>query len=276
MAEPTRILMMGLPESGKTTYLAALYHTLRADPEIATKMRLREVPAERQYFHEIEEVWLRFEPMPRSQHREPAHAGLAVLDQGNQEINLEIPDVSGETFDALWEGGVWLESLRSLAGSAAGLLLFARADRVDYPELITVEDPDRPSAETVVAKAWEPGDAPTQAKLADLIETVWDVSPHIRVAVAASAWDRVAAEGLAPEQWLELNLPLLWQMLESNREDHPWRTFGVSAQGGDLEDPKARLALAKCDPPGSRVLVRDGGDSHDLTLPLSWLLGTDA
>jgi hypothetical protein len=276
MSEPTPILMMGLPESGKTTYLAALYHTLRADPAVTTKMRLRAAPAERQYFHEIEEVWLRFEPMPRSQHREPAHAGLALLDAADHEIDLEIPDVSGETFDALWEGGVWLESLRSLASSAAGLLLFIRADRVDYPELITVEDPDRPSPDAAVPKGWEPGDAPTQTKLADLLETIWEVSPGIRVAVAVSAWDRVVAEGLDPEQWLELNLPLLWQMLESNREDHGWLTFGISAQGGDLEDEEARLALAKCDPPASRVLVRDGEDSHDLTLPVSWLIGTEA
>ncbi|HST32933.1 MAG TPA: hypothetical protein VLJ80_05370 [Solirubrobacteraceae bacterium] len=272
MPEPTHILMVGLPESGKTTYLAALYHTLRSVTGEQTSMRLRQAPAERQYFHEIEEIWLRFEPMPRSQHREPAKAGLELLDPSGEEIDLEIPDVSGETFDALWESGVWVESLRALASSAVGVLLFTRADRVDYPELITVEDPDQPESEGVAPRAWEPSDAPTQTKLVDLLETVWSVGENLRVAVAVSAWDRVAAEGLAPDQWLELNLPLLWQMLQTNGDAHPWRAFGVSAQGGDLEDPEARLALAKCDPPGSRVMVRDGDDSHDLTRPLSWLL----
>lgn len=269
--------MMGLPESGKTTYLAALYHTLRAEEGIRTGMALRVQPKEREYFHEIETVWLSFAPMPRSRHSEPKDARLELTDTDAQEIDLSIPDVSGETFDALWERGSWLESVRSLAISAHGLLLFARADDVDFPELINVVT-DNQDGKVLEAQAeaekWHPEQAPTQTKLADLLESIWEVSPQLPVAIAASAWDAVAANGASPQRWLEINLPLLWQMLESNSESHPWRVFGISAQGGDVTDLDVRQKLALCKPPGSRVLVQDGEASHDLTIPLTWLLKT--
>jgi hypothetical protein len=155
--------------------------------------------------------------------------------------------------------------------------VFARADDVDYPELINVTTDSDLVARQAEAdpKKWHPEQAPTQTKLADLLESIWEVSPRLPVGVGVSAWDAVATDGVSPQRWLEINLPLLWQMLESNGQNHPWRAFGISAQGGDVTDPKVCQALAVCKPPGSRVFVQEAGElSHDLTVPLTWLLAT--
>jgi hypothetical protein len=290
MTEVRQILMMGLPGSGKTTYLAALYNLLRApEPTLApTSLLLRSPPVERDYFHDIERAWLNFELMLHSKHIEPKETKLE-LKEGDKEIDVELPDVSGEQFDALWEHGAWNDRVLEFASEARGLLLFVRADAVKYPALL--EPPSADGLAKSISDNFPPveptpdqelelealrkrvaEEAPTQTKLADLLEGVWAEMPVGPVAVIISAWDTVSEMGLSPKTWLEVNLPLLWQMLMSNSDQRAWRAFGVSAQGGDVSVPETRDELARRDPPASRVLVVDEFESSDLTVPLKWLL----
>jgi hypothetical protein len=65
----------------------------------------------------------------------------------------------------------------------------------------------------------------------------------------------------------------VWQFLALNPEMFPSGIFGMSAQGGDLDDPAAVSVLAAIDPPAERVRVRwQGHTTNDLSLPLRWML----
>ena len=46
MSDSTNLLFVGLPQSGKTTYLAALWHVLE-DQSSATKLKLKQLSGDR-------------------------------------------------------------------------------------------------------------------------------------------------------------------------------------------------------------------------------------
>jgi hypothetical protein len=271
-----RVLMAGLPDSGKTTYLAALYHLLRTHGDVPLALSLREEPSAYDYFREIERTWLDLERMERSRHSEPRDAQLQLRD-GDVDVDVRIPDVSGESFNEMWEQGQWADSVQALTHEATGLLLFVRCDAVVSPDLIEVldqEEEDHAVADTpptLADQEWRIEEAPTQTKLADLVETVRGVNSTAPVAVAVAAWDVLSGTTMTPMQWFKNTLPLLWQTLESSADTSAFEVFGVSAQGGDVTDPASRDSLAAMVPPFRRILVAGQAQPHDLTVPLAWL-----
>ena len=96
-----------------------------------------------------------------------------------------------------------------------------------------------------------------------------------------SAWDKARGEGLTPEGYLEAKLPLLSQYLCRGADGWTWRIYGLSAQGGEYDRPEEnaeRLPKAEelraLDLPSTRIqLLGPEGETHDLTEPLSWLMG---
>lgn len=96
-----------------------------------------------------------------------------------------------------------------------------------------------------------------------------------------SAWDKGRGEGLTPAGYFENKLPLLSQYLCCGADEWIWRTYGVSAQGGEYdraEESAEKVAeaaeLRSLYLPSTRIqLVGPNGDTHDLTEPLSWLMG---
>jgi hypothetical protein len=271
MSEDLRILMVGLSGSGKTTYLAALYELARAEPPLPGALRLAQEPPERDYFHRIAQNWLKLQRMLHTQPGDPREAAMELITPEGQSFQLEIPDISGEDFNHAWEGDPWPGPVKDVAARADAVLIFARRDHVIKPLSLPADDAKPPAEEK---EKWSPEEAPTQTKLADLLETLDSLVSHsLPMALIASAWDmRDGEEELRPDQWLKLRLPLLWQMLESRKETRPYRVYGISAQGGDVEDPEVRARLSGVEPAYERVDVRSGKDaSSDISAPISWL-----
>jgi hypothetical protein len=127
--------------------------------------------------------------------------------------------------------------------------------------------------------------APTQVQLVDLLQLFRAFPIDVglrRIAIIFSLWDKVAAEGRSPEEFLGEQLPLLDQYLRSGADGWIWQVYGVSAQGGDYEtdneEPtptqRARIdELKALDKPSMRINVISGTTvSHDLTEPIAWLM----
>jgi hypothetical protein len=261
------IIMLGLPESGKSTYLGALYHLLRQPG--TDRLRLARVPEEREYLLELERRWLALTPLERSRHHGARAVEIPILAEDQTELTLAIPDVVGEAYLDAWLHGGWVDGLEDWLSRATGLLLFIRADAVREATLITVE-----TQSGAIAKSdrWDPNSTPTQGILCDLLEQVAaaraDVLPPI--AVVISAWDEAAAQGLAPRAWMNWRTPLLGQWLRANESDTPFEVFGISAQGGNLHDEAVRKSLASHIE--DRPLPENGSP---LNAPLEWLLSNN-
>lgn len=258
---------MGLPSSGKSTFIAALYHRLR---QPAGPWRLSRLPDERDYLIDVEEQWLSLSPLGRSGHHGPKNIQLEIV-ADTDEFQLNIPDIVGEDYAIAWESGDWSDPVLGAIKQSQGILLCIRSDIVTEATLIEVA-PKAQSRIDEVRKPWEPKDAPTQAILCDLLEQVREIRlGHMpSLAILVTAWDAVAQVGLAPDDWLAWQLPLLSQWLRS-QPDVTYRVFGISSQGGDVRKHEVQKELAQF--PDERPIPKNG---HDLTAPLEWLRNPEA
>jgi Double-GTPase 1 len=271
------VLMSGVAESGKTTFLAALWELMNSGEATTAALQLREDPADRQYFFEIGQEWLNFKELGHSNIAAPTHTEMALRDRAGREFELRIPDIVGERFAEAWEGKDWPAQVTEIARASDALLLFLHGGHVTPPIRLPPGEAISGAQSEGTAEAlpeWDPRKAPTQTMLADLLEGVRDLCGLLPTVVIVSAWDQITERvQVTPEAWLQLNLPLLWQMLEGYAQQSPYTVFGVSAQGGDVSDPKERARLAAVKPTHDRIIVQHGEMvSSDISAPISWLL----
>lgn len=267
MTDSLELMMVGLPASGKSTYVGALFHALKH--EKADGFHLEVLPDQRDYLIKLERDWLSMTPVARSQHHGPKGIELTLRDElYDRSLVLSVPDIAGEEFEAAWEHGVWSDDVGTRVTAAGGILLFVRSDDVRAPApIVTGASTDR--ATSWGEHVWHPHDAPTQAKLCDLLEQIGRIrggsTPPI--AVVVSAWDAVADLERTPAGWLREATPLLAQWLQCQDPDVMHAVFGISAQGGDVRRVDVRAELARH--ADLRPLPK-GADC--LTRPLQWLI----
>lgn len=279
------IVVLGLPGSGKTTFLAALWHLLTSN-EVATKLCLVTLKAgESAHLNEIASLWRRAKVQERTLHAGDRTVKMSLRTGDAPEFQLTFPDLAGESFQQMWEAR---ECAPEVAASlrSSNVLLFIHADKIKAPGWIIndVEDAEAAGLPVEAGKPvpWSARLAPTQVKLVDLLQslqaTPLDAGAR-RVAIALSAWDKAASSGLSPDQYLSSHLPLLSQYL-THGLDKAWpvKVFGISAQGGVYDEtgkpPKEEAQrIREMDIPSERItVISSEGRSHDLTEPLQWLL----
>lgn len=270
--------IIGLPESGKTTFLAALWHLLNANEE-ATGLQLGRVEGDSTYLNSIVQAWRRCEKVPRTSiQKEEAHLSIHVCDgESGSNMVLTVPDLSGETFESQIIDRACSKYYVDGINGDGGLLLFVTANRAndgltyhDMRGLLPV------GGQAAVAKAWTIKSMPQQSQLVELLQFILR-SPFARrrrkVGIIVSAWD-VVENSLTPDAWLQREMPLLAQFLATNQESFHWQIWGVSAQGGDLNDSLRPALLRKLPSQRIRCVGADTG-AHDLTAPLLWLNRSD-
>jgi len=281
----TNLLFVGLPRSGKTTYLAALWHVLEdQDPVSATKLKLKRLSGDRTYLNLIVEAWRACTPVPRTTlQTDDTTVALHLEGDGFGEFTLSVPDLGGEAFEQQIEHRKMSAAHAALFREANGVILFVHPD---VKKGTQISDQDQivasirgaaaaeggASADSAVPVPWKVEMLPTQAKLVELLQFLLDlVDQRLRVAVVVSAWDLVADLGQTPLEYVSGRMPLLRQFLNANDDIVDHAVFGVSAQGGAIPDDKSKLLELDS---LKRIRVCHGGDDdHDITKPLAWLLG---
>lgn len=285
----SKLLMVGLPSAGKSTFLAALWHVIDSGevPESLQQGRLSE---NREYIESLRRRWQQFEPMQRtySTTRETIQIQVQNRETGST-ADLYFPDLAGEIFDEHWRDRRWMPSYTEQVNGAVGMLLFVHAGAkykpdflYDYPLLAeggeSPEDGFKPAV-------FDMDKACLQAKLVDILQFHRDYlaedSP-IRVAVLVSAWDTVEktalieGENVTPRHFIARHIPLLDQFLCSNQETIESRIWGVSALGGAIENFDEKMIQANIEVPSQRIRVvaadgnPNGALSHDITAPVRW------
>jgi hypothetical protein len=294
------IVAMGLPESGKTTFLAALWHLL-TNKKVLVRLSLEKLAAEEAtYLREIATRWAQAKKQERTFHSGNKTVKLTLKSEGGEVFDLTFPDIAGEAFSQMWE---MRECATAVADAlrATGVLLFIHVDKIKPPGWIADDAalaeglcgapadaaPDAPAGALGEDQAdgtvkWKPESSPTQVQLVDMLRCLQapplDVGTR-KLAVVLSAWDKVENDEVSPERFLELHLPLLHQYLAHGLTPG-WshRTFGVSAQGAEYDDVKGPPSaeadrMRDMEIPSQRIKVVVGDAIlHDLTEPVNWLL----
>jgi hypothetical protein len=306
------IVVVGIPESGKSSFIAALSHILQFG-EIETVLTLSRLAEEDKYLYEMRQKWQGCKPFERT--RDGIHPiTLHLRNQNGKESTLSFPDVGGEEFEQQWSNRIWNSDYLQTIKEAYGVLLFVNAGNLDKPLSIVDKDnlsrsiieaigddynsleDDTPSdtldaGEALVqqitsqsdasprAKSdhsiWNPRLADQQAKIVDVLQSIseFDIDRQWKLGIAISAWDIVRE--LSPTI-----TPRLW--LERN-QPYLWQflqsntnLFNFETFGVSAQggDPvKDSARLQAHEAQSERVLVEyNGYTGHDLTRIVAWVM----
>jgi hypothetical protein len=291
----TNFVIIGLPASGKTTFLAALWHLVESG-ETQCRLVLNRYDGDLAYLNRIAEAWRNFEKVPRTSQVGDKDVIIHLRDRETGSRGAAFfPDLAGETFDAQVEARHCRPEFVDAVARGAGILFFVSADiKQDAMSVVELNAalpagaagpagtdgeanaagpaPPEPPAE------WGPRLIPTQVRvvqlLSDLLRAPFDPRRR-RLTLLISAWDLARGAGLDPDAWLASRMPLVHQFLRTNGASFEHRIFGVSAQGVDLGDNLAVDRVAGVTPSRRIQIVGPDGDGHDLTLPLVWLMSPE-
>ena len=281
------VVVLGLPESGKTTFLAALWHIV-TERDIETKLKFDRLKAgDSAYLNEIASRWRDAVVQERTAISGNQWVSMNLVGANNKKFRMTFPDVPGEAYQRMWEDRDCEQEIAN-GLQAVGVLLFIHSDTIVHPHWI-VDEAQLSKAMGVEMEVeggevdWKPSLAPTQVQLVDILQMLQCGALYVgprRVAVMLSAWDKVAEDGISPKAFLDKKFPLLVQYLQQPSNGWIMKIYGVSAQGGDYVGANGENAQASADALRSLetaseriMLVDDGGSvGHDLTEPIAWLV----
>jgi hypothetical protein len=277
------ILFAGLPASGKSTYIGLLFMAIDAGKG---SLRLTGFQGDFEYVNELADRLSKCAEAIRTDINLVDGFNAELVTTNGEAFALRLPDYSGETWKTALEARGWSEAVEDEVRTSTGVCLFINVGAVINDGTILeahrlmsslgeqADDFTANSSDEEEAVGGTPV-VTTQVALVDLIQelTRRRIVNYCRLSLVLSAFD--LAGDIAPEKWLELNLPLLDQFLRSNREEIATRVFGVSAQGGRFDRVESKEELRNR-PTVERAFVKDGaGRLVAIDAPVLWAADVD-
>lgn len=281
-----RYYMMGIPESGKTTFLVAFTFMLEDQTE-GTRLHLN--PSEppegmTKEFKEEMDHWGKFEPLTHTRVGQIHKMKYTLYDEKEERYILEIPDRYGEIFSNIVLNRYIDDDTRAEWLAADKILFFVNFERMNIgnqEELLT-ELPQETqqllmNGKKSLEKKEDDADnkfiLPDQFVLVELLQMLQEVRKNgIFIKFIISAWDSLNFQSIdhekrLPEIVFEKYLPFVYQFLKSNSDSIHADFWGVSAQGSDLVDKEEVKKMSQALDSMERVIVVDskGEVSHDLS-----------
>ena len=124
------VVMAGMPKTGKSTFLGALYHVLETGGGSAFALDV--LPAARQHLEGLRRRWLRVEPEGRTSKASPVLNDLILrTGESGTLLSLRWPDLSGEYFDDMVRKRTLNAEVARILEDATALLVFVHPDTVN-------------------------------------------------------------------------------------------------------------------------------------------------
>jgi len=301
-----RCIFVGLPDSGKSSFIGALWHVLKSK-EVDIELSIVVQPADREYLNDLEDAWLKCKSPGRTTTDlfKEVELDVSIKNNGNT-MTFIFPDVSGEMYRSQFENRKLSELYNEQITVTNGLFLFINPDFLIRPVLINdaawvlnklvfqsrmnqnnglvdaKEVSDLIKRDNKSQKGngaiWQAKMAQTQLVLVDLLQMIASkVLSPCRVCVIVSAWDEIINlpdhdySALEPQQWVGKELPFLMQYLQANEALFQCNFFGVSAQGGNYSNDIDKLNRFEIQ--SQRIIVQNKNiRTNDITLPIKWIV----
>jgi hypothetical protein len=283
-SQAPQLLLVGLPETGKTSFLAALWHYLKSPKIPNRKLTQYKLSPNDKYLSNIYKDWLSCKRPVRTALAEQKNTDVELFLQHTstgEKFVMNVPDVAGETFRSQWEQRTWMNTYLEEVEKAAGFIFFIHSQK-NIVTLNLLQDsygvqPEKADSDDSIE--WSPKKTTTQIILVQLLQfhLEYFTRTPMPVAFVLSAWEKELDEEFTsePAEWLESTMPILSQFLKANHEKLQAKIYGISAQGGDFEDGDKRAALQRLREPAERIRVQVGAEqSNDISAPIQWLLET--
>lgn len=125
MKKNTNVAIIGLPATGKTTYIAALWYLMMSHSQYCSLEIDSLEEGNQEYLNELSNKWASYGDLGRTIF---ADVGDVIMNlkfvNSNSELRLNIPDYYGEIFDEHFRDREWSLDYKELMDSTDGILLF--------------------------------------------------------------------------------------------------------------------------------------------------------
>jgi hypothetical protein len=288
---------IGLPKSGKTTFLAALWHLIESG-EISSKLTLDKLDGDHTHLTNLADLWRSGSQIPRTSSALEATVNIHIKDVATSKTYiLSFPDIDGETFENQVENRTCNKEYFDSIESNTGIFLFVTANSplelslLQLKELMPTEDEasdtstnqdsgenDEITEEVIESeqsrKPWAHKHIPIQVKVVELLQFLQEhpfKQIKRKISLMISAWDVVEPK-CSPSEWLTKEMPLLDQYIKSNPHLFEIKLYGISALGGDIKDIDSKTRLLKMVPSERVTCECENEISSDITAPIFWMM----
>lgn len=279
------VAIIGLPKSGKTTLLAAMWHMVREKGVTSALTFAGLSQGNYEHLNALAKRWRSGKRQQRTQLAGTRAVSMRLKDKADRAVEVSFPDTPGEDYSRMWERRE-LDGAARATLLAPSIVLVVNGNTIRFPAWIAERNALEAGLglppELAEVVDWKAELAPTQVQVVELLQFLMSGNLYVgprRLALLISAWDEVEGDGMTPEELLKANLPLLDQYLRNGRDPWTWRIWGLSAQGGVYEDADTGETLAATEElrelakPSDRIKVVDGVTvGTDITAPVEWLI----
>ena len=185
-----KLFIMGAPNAGKSTFLAALWHSIN-QKDVHTDLTLERMAGNVNYLHGIEKKWLEVEKLGRTVMGQEQENLTILLYNDDVKLELEFPDLSGETFRDMYDKREISGKLKQKIENADSILYFVNVSDIHTSEFISEIDPKYRSEGQKSKERKASEDDPTQVQMIDLLQAILDIKKDVKLAIIFSAWDLV-------------------------------------------------------------------------------------
>ena len=277
--------LMGLPSSGKTTFLAAFWHVLHLK-EFEKSFCMSISSDDMEYLNNIRDEWLSFKKVTRNNKLTVEKSIIHVKYDSDVTVDLSIPDFSGEIYKEIVKTRIIDNENLDMLNKSNGFMLFINPNLVipsvfisQVNEAISIGENDQ---ENIDPEPFDFEKVPTQVILVDLLQIIREYSlistNKIKIAIIISAWDSILKTdmNITPMKWIKRQCPLFYQYIQTNSSFFQLNVYGISAQGGDYDVENELDKLMAINKPSDRIIVMDDGKKqNNITSPVKWLLNNE-
>ena len=197
--EEKKILIAGLPDAGKSSYIGALNGVMSQEGDLGLSPS-KEKPSEWTYLNSLTEKWLDCQIVEHSSDGETKYINWPLKNKEGKEIVITIPDMKGETYYDIINKE-FDPKLAEFCKGATGILFFVNnMNRLILKEhamkLIKEEDgenKEEKSPATTKAEAdklkLNVANMPDVTKNLLVIRYLRELMGNVKIVVAVSAWD---------------------------------------------------------------------------------------
>lgn len=270
MSQTKKCLVVGLQDTGKSTYMAAFW-VIEKDGNSGHQLSFEKYPDNTQYLDAIGNNWLEQEPVTRSSNiSQELEFSLKHKDTGSI-IELAIPDFKGERYKMILQNEYPAEIEKWLNGSDRILFFLPPTPEIVFNEEVDVAD--SPEKERQPAQTFNVDEIEEWIQIIELLKFIHEKKGDVKIAFCVSKWDINLAKKISVQRWIEQEH--LFFHVFVKHHFHKVNYYGVSAQGlnyekrGELSETKVSELTDQV----MRAYISNGTDKdYDITKPLAWLL----